>query len=206
MDPTITLISKHRKLLILGLLLFLYPFSFIFSHPVSAQYRDFMTESEVEIIRDAQEIDMRIAALVNMADRRFGVLNLNVASPSAGKKEKFEWGLLPTEERLELLNDIKKILDKAVADIDNLSERPDAAILPDPEEKRPKTLKELFPIAVRNLANAAGRYRPVLATQLNTSPDQKQRGVILDVLDTCDQILEAVKKLPPEPVKKKGKN
>ena len=165
-----------------------------------------MTDSEVEIIRDTQEIDTRIATLVHMADRRFGVLKIDVASPFAGKKEDFAWGLLPTGERLELFSDIKKIVQKAVDDIDNISERPDAAILPDPDSKKPKTLKEIFPIAVRDLANAAARYRPVLAKELDTPTDQNQRGLILNILDNCDQILEAVKKLPPETTKQKKKN
>lgn len=198
-------VSRHffiRKVLFLVTLAVI---SLAFTITATAQYRDYMTAEEIEIIRDAQEIDLRIEALVHMADRRFGVLKLDVASPFAGKKEKFAWGLLPTGERAELFDDIRRILDKAVADIDNLSERPDAAILPDPEEKKPKTLKELFPIAVRNLADAAGRYKPVLTKELESNTDNKIRGSLLNMIDTCDQILDAVKKLPPPEPKKPKK-
>ena len=45
---------------------------------ISAQRRDFLTDEEIEIVRDAQDIDARIDVLVKMMDRRFGVLGINV--------------------------------------------------------------------------------------------------------------------------------
>lgn len=173
-----------------------------------AQTRDFLSDEEIEIVRDAQQIDSRINVLIHAADRRFAVLNIDVANPKAGKKESDDWGPAPKDERIELLFDIKRILQKAIDDIDNISERPDSAILPDPDDKnskKPKTLEELFPIAVRSLAKAATRFKPGLQKELDATEDQKQKGVILASIESCDQILEAVTKLPAE-VPKKIKN
>ncbi len=170
----------------------------------NAQRRDFLTDAEIELIRDAQEIDRRIDVLVHAADRRFDVLKIDVSKPVA-KKESDAWGELPKGERIELLFDIKRLLQKAIDDIDNLSERPDAAILPDPEEKNPKTLADLFPVAVRSLASAAARYKPALQKELDTTTDKMQQGVIMDIIDSCDQIAAAVPKLPAVVEKKKKK-
>ncbi len=171
----------------------------------NAQRRDFLTDAEIELVRDAQEIDRRIEVLVHAADRRFGLLKIDVTTP-VGKKESDAWGDMPKGERLDLLFDIKRLLQKAIDDIDNISERPDSAILPDPEEKNPKTLAELFPKAVRTLASAATRYKPALQKELDATTDQMQKGVILDSIDSCNSILEAVTKLPTEVEKKKKKN
>ena len=174
-----------------------------------AQFRDFLTDEEIEIVRDAQEIDSRIDVMVHAADRRFAVLRIDVTSPSAGKKERDEWGSLPKGERIELLFDIKRILQKAIDDLNNIDERPDSAILPDPDDKtskKPKSLAELFPIAVRSLAAAATRFKPALEKELHATTDQKQKGVLLDSIDSCQQIIESVSKLPAEVVKPKKKN
>ena len=49
-----------------------------------------------------------------------------------------------------------------------------------------------------NLATAAGRYLAPLKTELDKTTDEKEKGPILDSIDLCDQIIEAVGKLPPE--------
>ena len=105
--------------------------------------------------------------------------------------------------------DIKRILQKAIDDLNNISERPDSAILPDPEDKtskKPKTLAELFPIALRSLAAAATRYKPSLEHELDTTTDPKQKGILLASIDSCTEIIESVSKLPAEVVKPKKKN
>ncbi|HMT08404.1 MAG TPA: hypothetical protein PKA82_10400 [Pyrinomonadaceae bacterium] len=165
-----------------------------------------MTAEEVEIIREAQEIDLRIEVIVRMMDRRFKVMNIFVASPWADKKEKEIWGPLPTGEREELFSDIRKLLDKAISDIDNLNERPDAAILPDPEEKKPRTFKEMFPVAVRTLADAAKRYEPVIEKEIDTATDKKLQGILGRILEDLNDITEGAAKLPPPEPKKPKKN
>ena len=186
--------SSSKLLVVLILLL---------SAGVFAQ-RDYLTPEEVEIIRDAQEIDTRIAVLTQAIDRRFAVLSLNVSAPKI--KKEGAWGEMPQGSRSELFHDIKRLLQKAVDDIDNLSERPDSAVIPDPDKRKDDTsFAVLFPRAVRNLADAAKRYVPVLKSQLETSGSNSEKGSILDSLELCSQIIDSVAKLPPEPPKKGGK-
>src|ERR1043165_9104035 len=137
--------------------------------------RDYFTPEEVELIRDAQQIDARINVLTHAIDRRFATLNVDVQPPAF--KGKGEWGAAPTGTRLELLVDIKRILEKAIDDIDNLSERPTSMIVeqPDNNKKKPKGFADLFPTAVRSLAAAAQRYQPGLKAELDKSNDPAEQ-------------------------------
>jgi hypothetical protein len=175
-----------------------------FSVDASAQRRDFLTESEVEIVRDAQDIDTRIDALLRMADRRFNVLGIDVKGRKDAAKTSDVWGELPKGSRTDLLSDIKRIVQKAVDDIDNLSSNPDAAPIREKDDKRAKKDHERFPRAVRNLAAGASRYMGPLKAELDRSTNEAERGLIISTLDLCEQIIEAVKKLPAE-VKPEGK-
>ena len=173
--------------------------SFSLSTAALAQ-RDYFTPEEVELIREAQEIDHRIDILVHAMDRRFAVLNLNVSPRKrVNSKKSEEWGELPSGSRLQLLYDIKRILQKAVDDIDSLAERPESAVIyDDPKEKKTKGFADLFPKAVRELAAAAQRYGPVLKSELDKKNDMSEKGSILDSLQMCDEIIAAVAKLPAE--------
>lgn len=167
--------------------------------------RDYFTPEEIEVIRDAQEIDKRIDALTRMIDRRFGALNVEVGGVKFSSKDIEKYGELPKSTRFQLLLDIKRILQKAIDDIDSLAERPDSAILP-VDEKDKRGYAELFPAAVRALAAAATRYQPALKAELDKPNDPAEKGSVLDALDFCDQIIAAVAKLPPEQPKAKKKN
>ncbi|MEO7673679.1 MAG: hypothetical protein ABIU09_06330 [Pyrinomonadaceae bacterium] len=169
-----------------------------FSFPASAQRRDFMTEQEIEIIRDAQDIDTRIEVLTRMIDRRFSVLAIDVKGWKEAQKQSDIWGELPKGTRLDLFSDIKKLLQKSVDDIDNLASHPDSAPIREKGDKRSKKDPERFGTAVRNLGTAAGRYLAPLKTELDKTTDEKEKGPILHSIDLCDQIIEAVGKLPPE--------
>jgi len=171
---------------------------------VSAQ-RDYFTLEEIELIREAQEIDKRIEILTQVIDRRFAILKIDVGGAKIAAKDAEKWGEIPAGTRLQLLLDIKRILQKAIDDIDSLAERPDSAILPDPEKKDAKGYAELFPKAVRTLAAAATRYRPALKIELDKPNDNAEKGSVLDAIESCDQIIAAVAKLPAEVSKKKGR-
>ncbi len=159
-----------------------------------AQSRDFLTDDEVEMIRDAQQIDQRIDVLTHAIDRRLGVLKINAGEVS--KKESEKWGALPAGTRLQLLNDVKRILQKAIDDIDNLAERPASMVADEPEKgKKPKSYAELFPKAVRSIAAAANRYKPALKAELDKTTDNLEKGVILASLDMCEEIAAAAGKL-----------
>lgn len=174
-----------------------------FANTALAQ-RDYFTPEEVELIRDAQQIDRRIDILTHAIDRRFTALNIDVGATVILKKETEKWGELPRGTHAELLYDIKRILQKAIDDIDSLSERPDSLLI-EPDEKKPKGFNELFPKAVRNLASAAKRYQPALKTELDKTQSGAEKGSLLDSIDSCDQIIASVAKLPAESsVKKKN--
>jgi hypothetical protein len=107
---------------------------------------------------------------------------------------------MPAGTKAELLEDIKKLLQKAIDDIDNVAAHPiDYAADKDRTEKQKKRDEQRFPTAVRRLAAAANRFLPALKTLLDSTTDEKVKGLILDSIDSCDQIVGASTKVPPEP-------
>ena len=161
--------------------------------------RDYMTDEEIELVRDAQDIDDRIDVLTKMIDRRFTVLKLDVGGPAIAAKESGRWGSLPTGSNMQLYDDIRKLLQKAIDDIDNVAAHPiDYNADKQRSEKQKKKDAERFPGAVRNLAAAARRYQPALKTLADRVTDEREKGAILGSLQSCDEIIEAVGKLPPE--------
>ena len=176
-----------------------------FGTSADAQRRDYLTDEEIEIIRDAQEIDLRIAVLVHAIDRRLAVLKINVGNTEKELKEKDVWGPLPTGSKIELLSDVKRIFQKAIDDIDNLAARPDSAVIYDTDGKKPKVPKDLFNKAVRTLAAAATRYRPVFEKELSLTEVKTEKGAYMDLIENCSQVIEAVTKLPAEVKKSKNK-
>ena len=50
----------------------------VLSSTGEAQRRDYMTEAEIEVVRDSQDIDLRIDTLTKMIDRRFAALGIDV--------------------------------------------------------------------------------------------------------------------------------
>jgi hypothetical protein len=174
---------------------------FSITSAVSAQRRDYMTEHEVELVRDNQDIDKRIDVLTKMIDRRFTGLGVEVGGWKQSKKDNELWGDIRTGTRTELLSDIRQLLQKAIDDVDDVAEHNENTLTQN------KTEGVLFPKSVRDLAAAASRYAPALRSALNTTKDDRERGLILNSIESCEAILEAVGKLPPEikPEKKKGK-
>lgn len=171
----------------------LFTLAFLFSAVAVSAQRDYLTDAEIDLVRDAQQIDQRIDVLINAIDRRFAVLSINVGGT---KKEGKDWGALPTGTRTELLADIKQILQKAIDDIDNLSSRPDSMVIdPNDKSKKPKGFSDLFPKAVRKLAAAAARYKAPLNASLETTKDEREKGLLLASIEMCDDIIASVSKL-----------
>ena len=198
--------TQNKTIKSIFLLLLVIGVSSVFLPSAAIAQRDYFTAEEVELIRDAQEIDQRIDVLTHAIDRRFAVLKIEVGGPRIPQKESEKWGAAPQGTRLDLLLDIKHILQKAIDDIDTLYERPNSAILPDPTEKKDaKGFKDLFPKAVHHLADAAQRYVPALKTELDNSKDNVEKGSILSSLEFCEQIIEAAPKAKIEEPKKAGK-
>jgi len=186
--------------------LILFAASMAFPLAAAAQVRDYLTIDEIELVRDRQEIDDRLEVLIGAADRRFAALKI-ATTPDPLKKRVAtdeEWGKAPGGTRIELLNDIRLILQKAIDDLDSLAARPESAILPHPDDKRkkPKTTDELFRNAVMSLASASERFKTVLEKEYEKSTERPEKAVIATSIDSCTQIIEASKRMPVLPAKK----
>jgi hypothetical protein len=185
---------KINNLKFAGLiLLFFISIQMFFPTSAVAQRRDYLNELEIELVRDAQMIDLRTEVFVKAIDRRFLVINnQTVPNDKKSKKDSEKWGELPVGTRSELLLDIEKILAAAIDNIDDVAVR---------DQK-----SELFPKAVRILADGANRFLPQLKSQLDKTNDQKEKGAIIGAIDFCNQIIEAAAKVPKETTKEKNKN
>lgn len=159
---------------------------------VFAQRRDHLNEMEIELVRDAQQIDLRTEVFVKAIERRFLVINNQaLGEDKKSKKDSEKWGELPTGTRKELFLDIEKILDEAVNNIDSVAER---------DQK-----SQFFPKAVKILADGANRFLPQLKSNLDKSTDAKEKGAIIGAIDYCNQIIEAAAKVPKEQPKEEKK-
>ena len=154
--------------------------------------RDHLTEEEQELVREAQTLDKRTAVFIRAIERRL----LAITDPTAAaaskqvQKETEKWGELPRGTRAELLSDIARILEEAVTNIDDVSER---------DEKNP-----LLPKSLRLLSAAVTRFIPQLTPMRDTAKEEGERESLEQALESAQSIIEAANKLPPE-VKTKGK-
>lgn len=171
-------------------------FAVLFSN-AAGQRRDFVTEQEGELIREAQEIDLRIEVLTKFIDRRLAAANIPGHTWSPPKKNSELWGPEPAGSRSELLSDIKRLLQKSIDDIDDIASRTSTAI------EGNEVGGKLFPKAVRNLAAAATRYKPIFQAELEKSKSNTDRGLLMQSIEFCDQIIEAASQVPAEEPKKK---
>ena len=169
----------------------------LFAHTANAQRRDHLTPQEVDLVKEAQALDKRIDVFIKAADRRLLVLNGGAATVNAKdakqlKKDSERWGELPTGTRAELVNDIARILDEAITNIDDVSAR---------DERNPLIAKSL-----RKLAQSVNS----IMTQLKPlSTDAKSDAEIASfelLNEDAQSILEAANRLPPEVEKKAKKN
>jgi hypothetical protein len=140
--------------------------------PVLAQHRDHLTEEEVEMVREMQEIDQRIAVFVKAADRRLLVL----ADPNAIQKKKEEevWGPLPKGTRIELLTDYKRILEEAEEKMEDAFERSGK------NEKLPKALAKFKEAVTRHIAQLRA-----LAPQFS---DPKEQRVLAEAIEEAETV------------------
>jgi hypothetical protein len=183
--------NKHLKLAFWFVFVFVFLQTFV-PNSVFAQRRDHLNEMEIELVRDAQQIDLRTEVFVKAIERRFLVINnQTVSEDKKSKKESEKWGELPTGTRKELFLDIEKILDEAVNNIDSVAERDQNS--------------QFFPKAVKILADGANRFLPQLKSNLDKSTDAKEKGAIIGAIDYCNQIIEAAAKVPKEQPKEEKK-
>ena len=168
---------------------------FLTSETAAAQKRDHLTDQETELVRFHQELDKRIEVFIRAIDRRFAIIN--GAKPPVAKKlmkDEPEWGDAPKGTRTELLNDIAGILDEAITNIDDVSQR---------DQKNP-----LISRSLRKLTSSANGYLTQLAALKAQARDPDEAAAIDRVADNANQIVEVGNKLPaptPESDKKKKK-
>jgi hypothetical protein len=175
--------------LVLGFIVILLAVSAL---PTSAQRRDYMTDPEIELVRDSQDIDKRVEVLTKMIDRRFAAIGVEVGGWKPSEKDQKLWGEPPAGNQSNLLSDVRQLLQKAVDDVDDVAEHNENTLTQN------KTEGLLFPAAVRSLAASATRYQPALKSLLDKTKDERDKGIILTSMELCREILDSVTKLPAE--------
>ena len=151
--------------------------------PARAQRREHLTPQEIEIIRDTQELDKRTAAFVRAAERRLLALADPAAAAKRDEKDAAKWGEAKGT-RTQLLYDVAKILEEAVVNIDDVSERTPQSPL----------LKK----SLHKLAGAVGGFMPQLTAMREAAGDAREREMVEKVIEQSQEILEAAARHPPD--------
>lgn len=185
----------HRPALLNALLLFALVASISLlpparSNAATAQRREHLTEQEVEMVRDTQELDRRADLFIKIAERRLLVVT-GAPAAQASAKDLEKWGEVPKGTRAAHFNDLARIFDEAITNVDDVALRtPDSALIPK---------------AVRKLADASARFLPQLTALRSSATAEGEREALEQTIDNLQQIIEAAKRLPEEmPEEKKG--
>ncbi|HEX3558120.1 MAG TPA: hypothetical protein VHU19_02890 [Pyrinomonadaceae bacterium] len=144
----------------------------------AAQQREHLTQEEIEMVRDNQELDKRTDIFIKAAERRLlAATNPEEASRQAAK-DKEKWGEVKGT-RAQLFYDISKILDEAVTNVDDSAQHsPDSPLL----------RKSLY-----KLSDAAGRIEPQLAKLREGAREEAEADQLDRAIETAQEILEAAK-------------
>ena len=149
-----------------------------------AQRREHLSEQEVEMVRDTQELDRRISLFIKFVERRLPAVANSAAAQAPPEKDIEKWGELPKGSRTAIFYDIARILDEAINNIDDVAARSPGS--------------SLLPKAVRKLSEASARFIPQLTPLRETAIGDGEREALEQVIDNLEQIVEASKKLPAE--------
>lgn len=208
------MLKSHQLSIVFAVLTVFTGLTLFAPETINAQRRDYFTDQEIELVRDANEIDKRIDVLVKAIDRRFLVINSDNSQAKQVSKDLDKWGELPTGSRLELLSDISEIFQKAIDDIDDLASRKEMNenISKGTSENETdiytkqiiKANDKKFPIAVHTLADASKRILITLESLNKTTTDQKEKGLILSSIESCNMIIEASANIERPSSKKKN--
>ncbi len=158
------------------------------------QRRDYLIDEEIEIVRENQDIDVRVEVLVKMIDRRFSAIGIDIGGWKMKDKESPVWGTLPELSRADTLWDIRQIMNKAMEDIDTIAERDGDALMQN------RTSGKLFPKAVKSLEKAAKRYLPKLKELSAAITNDRERGPVETLIGMCEDVIQAAATIP-EPKK-----
>ncbi|HEV2879920.1 MAG TPA: hypothetical protein VGX24_01335 [Pyrinomonadaceae bacterium] len=186
-------LARLNALLLLALVFVsLAPAAIALARPnaASGQRREHLTEQEMDMVRDTQELDRRIALFVKIAERRIAAVTGTGAEQTPSAKELEKWGALPQGTRTQLFNDLARILDEAINNIDDVAVRAPG--------------NSLIPKAVKHLSNAAARFLPQLTPLRANATAEGEREALEQAIENLQQVLDAAKKLPEETPEQKG--
>ncbi len=164
---------------------------------VGAQSRDHLTPKEVELVQDAQVLDQRIDVFVKAMERRMiiitGIQPAQASHSNKPSKDADKWGELPKGTRAELIDDVARILEESITNIDDVSMH---------DEKNPLLAK-----ALRQLAASATQIASQLTPIREQARSAEELSSLEQALENAQSIVDAAKKLPPpsEAEKSKGK-
>ena len=144
----------------------------------SARQREHLTDEEIELVRDNQELDKRTGVFIKAAERRLlAVTNPEEAAKQAAK-EKDKWGEVKGT-RAQLLYDISKILDEAVVNVDDAAiHNPDSPLL----------RKSLY-----MLSEAVARILPQLDRLRAAAQEQSEADQLDRAIETAKEIADAAR-------------
>ena len=109
--------KTHRVLLTAALAVLV-----AWTSPALAQRKgDYLTEGELDIVRDVREIDKRADVFLTVADRRLAVLADQAAEPD-GRLSKY-MGPMPTGSQVELLDDYRHAVEELMIKLEDEFER-----------------------------------------------------------------------------------
>lgn len=180
---------RTKSLLFFAVIAFVFSISG-FSGTAAAQgkvKRDNFTPAEVDIVRDAQDLDVRMAVFVIAIDRRLAVLagsTVDPAKPAKPPKGWPEWGDMPTGTPAQLYYDIQHILDEGINNIDDAASR------------EPENLTMMR--GVRVLGEACVRIMPKLREFEAKSADEKEKVSLGAAIEHAQSVIDAMKKIPAD--------
>ena len=176
-----------RLLLLAALLISAVPA--LAANAAAAQKREHLTPEEIEFIRDAQKLDLRTGVFIKAAERRLAL----IADPNSKQlgKDAEKWGELKGTRR-QLFDDVYRILDEAVLNIDDTAQR-------DPKSA-------LLNKSLSKLAEASRRFLPQLAPLRDSTQNDDERKALDEVIEKAEEIIEAAKRHDVDAVPEKEKS
>lgn len=161
--------------------------------------RDNLTPAEADVVRDAQQIDQRMAVFVKAIERRLAVLSGSTADPAKmGKlpKNAPDWGEMPTGTPAQLYWDIEHILDEAINNIDDIATR-------EPENK-------LMMRGAKVLGEFCRTLLPKLQGFSEKATEKTEKMALSAAVEYTQSVIDSLGKVPanidePEPKEKKSK-
>jgi hypothetical protein len=168
--------SRFQRSTVLKLCLALVSSSVFFvASQAQTEKRDHLTEQEVDLVREYQEIDKRTEVFIKAAERRL----LLLADPNATQKKKEEeiWGPLPRGTKLELLQDYKRILEEAEEKLDDWNNRGGN------DKLLPKALSKFKEAATRHIAQLRA-----MAPQLT---DKREQRALAEAIAEAEVVTKA---------------